>query len=41
MRKCGIFYQTKLNLNLKASSTYNEEIKENPALINSLQHISL
>lgn len=39
--KCGIFYQTKLNKNLKPGSTYNEEIKENPALINSLQHVSL
>ena len=40
-RKCGIFYQTKLNTNLKPGSTYNEEIKENPAFINSLQHVSL
>lgn len=40
-RKCGIFYQTRLNINLKPGSTYNEEIKENPALINSLQHVSL
>ncbi len=39
--KCGGFYQTRLNINLKPGSTYNEEIKENPALINSLQHVSL
>jgi transposase-like protein len=40
-RKCGVFYQTRLNINLKQGSTYNEEIKKNPALINSLQHVSL
>jgi len=40
-RNCGIFYQTKLNTNLKPGSTYNEVIKENPAFINSLQHVSL
>lgn len=40
-KKCGIFYQTRLNINLKPGSTYNEEIKENSALINSLQHVSL
>ena len=39
--KCGIFYQTKLNIRQKPGSTYNEEIKENPVLINSLEHISL
>lgn len=38
---CGVFYQTKLNTNLKLGLTYNEEIKENPSLINSLQHVSL
>ena len=40
-RKCGVFYQTRLNINLKHGSTYNEEIKKNPSLINSLQHVSL
>lgn len=38
---CGIFYQTRPNINLKPGSTYNEKIKRNPALINSLEHVSL
>lgn len=28
-------------MNLKYGSTYNDKIKENPALINSLEHVSL
>lgn len=40
-KKCGVFYQTKLSTNLKPGSTYKEEIKESPALINTLQHVSL
>jgi hypothetical protein len=37
----GVFYQKKLNINLKPSTTHNEEIKENLRIINSLQHVSL
>lgn len=40
-KKCGVFYQTKLNMKLNPGSTYDEEIKQNPALINTLQHVSL
>ncbi len=40
-RKCGVFYQTRLDMILKQGSTYNDKIKENPALINSLEHVSL
>lgn len=37
---CGVFYQTRLNINLNLFN-FNEEIKENPGLINSLQPVSL
>ena len=39
--KCGVFYQTRIDMKLKYGSTYNNEIKENSALINSLEHVSL
>jgi len=40
-KKCGFYYQTQLNKTLNYQSTYNNEIKNYPKIINTLQHISL
>jgi len=34
--KCGSYYQTKMNKTLKSKSTYNNEIKNYPRIINTL-----
>lgn len=40
-KNCGGYYQTQLNKILKQNSTYNNEIKEYPSIINALQRVSL
>ncbi len=42
-KKCGTgtYYQTKFDKILKENSTYNDEIKEYPSIINGFQRISL
>ena len=40
-KSCGGYYQTQLDKILKQNSTYNNEIKEFPSIINGLQRISL
>jgi transposase-like protein len=40
-KKCESYYQTKMNKTLNPESTYNNEIKDYPKVINTLQHVSL
>ena len=40
-KNCDGYYQTQLDKILKQNSTYNNEIKEYPSIINALQRISL
>ena len=40
-KNCDGYYQTQLDKILKQNSTYNNEIKQYPSIINTLQRISL